>query len=1591
VLDANIAEEPRHLPSLELALTAYATLGRHDRILACLDRMVEASPDPEEQARVLMRAAAVAVSELEDADRAERYYRDILALFPFHAEAGSALADLLRNRGDRAGLRALLADQVALLEGRGDTGDHVRVAGLRRSIAGMALQDGDSEAATLAGLDILKAVRPGAEDFALSHRIYEEAGRDPDLFDAIAEAYERTVDREGLLAFLKPVAALDLAKPTRRQVLERAIAVEEALGLEPELFEDLASLVALAPEDPALRKRLEGVARRTGRLGDAVDRLGRAFAAHQGTQAAFDLAVTASRILREDLQRDEEAADYLRVAHGLRPEDASVVETLADLYVRLGSFGDLSLLYEGLGDSEADPGVRVGLYFKAFDVLRHRMKDAQGASEMLKRILDLEPSNRAALDELESVAIETSDAATLVLALGRKAEVAASATERRSILLELARVQDVDAGDTAAAATTLREVVDTDGKCTEAYDRLVELLGRTGRHEDLANLYERAVDWQSSPAEKVSTLKRAAALREGNLADARGASTLLLRILDVDPADTFAFVRLSEILQREEDFNGLVDLLRRRLQVASATGEIADLNTRAGAILAERLGDEAGAVQHFKVALQIDPYLVGGRAGLERLLDSPLVAMEAALALEGVYEVSGEALKLCDVLRAELAFVGTDEDRETILLRIAEVCADRLSDASGALAALGEALEVNPANAETIERMEAAAGRTAQWQAFYASLDHVAPRAGDPDVAARIHRKAAEVADRRLHILREAADHYDAYLGRVPGDLDALEAVDRICTELGRSEDLARVLRLRLAAAGDRADPDLRIRLASLLAKDLSDADGAVDQLRLALAARPGDREAIRQVSTLVSHPVAGRIAADILVGALRESGDDSGLLWAIDRQIELAADGSDTTAMHDEAAAVARRLGQPGEELTHLGRALGQRPSHEGLMGRLLEVGQRNDALRAEAVGHLEDAAGRANWTELERTLRIQAARLALPVPGLAASAEAQMKRVLEIDPTCREAVEMLEGHYSGSGRTEDLNWLLERKLDLDLTVPERLATLRRLSDLHLLRRDVRKAAVVLEECMLLEPGDLDTLRRLKGVLEEIEDFRGQISVLERLAAATPDAAEKRECLFDRARILQDRLGELSGAKDTLENLLTLDPRHSNARERLMALYEYLEDFKPLVDMLQAVVRADGAAPGRIEAAMRAASIAEDHLEDLPGALAMLRKASELAPDDLRIADEQIRLSYRAEDWAGLVEALRRKTALATAPAERIVLLVQAAEVARVNLLDLEMAGNIAREVLALDPSHATGLLTVAYQMEGKGAAEEALALFRRLSEATGDMDQRVEALLGVSRTLLATGQKGPEVRNALLSAARIKPNHPQVTKQLRQMYLEAEDYEALVDVMRRQLSMAATDAERATLNMDIAEVYLSKLRDGQQFIQYAEEAHRFRRDDPRVVLAIVNYYLMLHDSRRAVPYLEWLVKYLEAKRRLRELPPYAHELGRIMEASGDADKAIEYYRLCHEHDAANLDNSLALGRLYRSRGDNDKALRIYQPLLLRLDSLKASNQVEILLALAGLVFAGGDKRKARQYVQRVLSIEPDNVDAQALLARCD
>ncbi|HOU52803.1 MAG TPA: tetratricopeptide repeat protein [Myxococcota bacterium] len=1584
LFERNVQDWPGDTETLRVWLEVLEQEGRSGECLPLLEVLARETPDPGERLHLWQRAARLAEEGAGDARRAWDCWWEVLAIQPDHPEALDHLEGLALALGDPGDRLRLDRHRLGLLLRQGGSAEDPEVWEIRRRIAATTEALGLGDEATEAALALLERPGPDPADLDVARSIYGAFDGPPEVFTALVAAAQRIGASEMLLDLYRFTAALDRPFPSREEALSWAVEIEEGQGRDDLLVEDLSELLKIRPGDAALRGRLEMAARRSGALEGYRSALEDCLLRLEGQDEAFQVALELARLHEEDRQDLEAAADSLKVANQVRPDDLAVRERLADLLQRLGRFGELAILWEDVAERLESPEQRLAILFKVQDILRLRLRDARGTERVLQRILDLDPGNRAALDGLESMAREGGDHQALATWLSRKWDVAESQAEKRSLALELARLQQAPLGDSQGAQATLRRLLEEDPRCLEAWSLLEQWMLSGEQWEDLAEVYEKQAAVEAGDA-SILLLKKAVGLRQGRMGDGEGARRLLRRILDQDPGNDFAFERMSELLEAEQDFEGMVALFHQRLPHVDGAKDRAALNLRIGTIQARFLGREVEALEHLKAALELDPFLPEAPDVLWHLVDSPAVGLEAALVLEEALAHVGDHEGLARVLERQVEMLAAGPEREGLLLRLADLWNSALGDPRKGLLALGRLLTEVPGHSEALQQAVRIADEARIPDVLVEMLTEVAAAHSSPAECRGILLVAADALEGAMALPARAAEVLEGIIGDGTSDEEVLGRLERIYGTLGHQEGMLRVLRRRIQAAGSDAPVDLRLRLASLLSQIGGDSEEIVEELARVLARDPRQEEAIRLLSTMTSDPLAGDRALEILREAFRASEDSKGLLWVLETIMGRAGESDDVVSLHEEAAAAAHRLGSSAVEVEHLGKALALAPADEQVLLSLLKATRRGGHYR-NAFGYLVRAARNASWPELEKSLLLQAAGIAPQGDVPADDLELALTRILELDPVCREALDGLEALYERQGLTRQLVEVLEKRLRLNLTPEERAQTLGRLARLAEEQGETRRAFELQEERATHEASP-EVLAETVRLARVVGDPAVLVRSLESLADALGTGDQAVSCLLEAASIQENDLGDRMAAVALLEKVLTIEPDNGAAFLRLERLYEDIGDWESLVRMLQEQVESEENPDRKVELLTRTAAIQETHLENLPAAIASIRRAMTVDPDDVSLLDEAIRLHYRAEEWTALIQALRRKASLLPNPAEQVPMLLQAAEITLQRLGDHSLAGALAQQVLQVDPNHPGALLVMARWQESQGQHDEALTLYERLMSLVPKGDDRIQALLGSVRIRSARGQRGPEVISALQEVVHARPADQEALQLLKRLYQEAGQWQPLIELLTRELKAAQTDEQRASLCMDIAEIYLQELNNGARFLQWAEEAHRFQRDNSRVVGGIVRYHLQSREPHRAVPYLEWLVNWLEGKKRYREIPPYAYELGRILEAMGETERAIQSHRLAWEHDSGHLPNALALGRLLLARKDHAGALRVYQPLLLRLDSLERGIRVDVLLSLARIHIAGGDPRKARQFVLRVLAEEPENAEAKALL----
>ena len=168
--------------------------------------------------------------------------------------------------------------------------------------------------------------------------------------------------------------------------------------------------------------------------------------------------------------------------------------------------------------------------------------------------------------------------------------------------------------------------------------------------------------------------------------------------------------------------------------------------------------------------------------------------------------------------------------------------------------------------------------------------------------------------------------------------------------------------------------------------------------------------------------------------------------------------------------------------------------------------------------------------------------------------------------DPTSVVALQGLERIGREQGKHAQVEWCLERQIEVVSTTAERIDALLKLAELHeskYLKRE--RAAEILERVIEQEPSHPQALKGLERCYHALRDWPRLAKVLRARADNTYDEKQKTELLELAAEVFESKLGDPASAIEVHRDLLVVDPKHRRALGDLARLYEKLGDWANL------------------------------------------------------------------------------------------------------------------------------------------------------------------------------------------------------------------------------------------------------------------------------------------------------------------------------------------------------------------------------------------------------------------------------------------
>lgn len=674
-----------------------------------------AAEQSEDSSSLLVEIGNIQEQRKYDDEEALVAYESALKADSGSLEAVRGAARIYRKKGNHAELLRLLRRELELVvEDRDAAGTHLDIARTLRQL------DEPAELALASYREVLK-LEP---ENAVALDGVEEVGRELQRFDVIAEAYRKAPSTQANLAVLA-----------------------EAL----QKLENWTEFAEVRRREAALREDVGERARLLGEL---------------------------ARIFEDELRDLDAATDVHREILSFHPKWRTSQDAVARLLEVQQSWPDLEAAWceelKRLGDAELEK--KVSLCLRIGDLRERRLQDVNGAIQIYREALHLNPLHVPTLEALDRIYLQTGRTDELAQIIAARAQGTENMRERASLYRRLAELVSTSSVDMAADAWEQSFRADPGNR--ETFTAMEKFCYENERWPPVMALYNLAIALVEDGSVRAYRLSDLYA-RRGHvelqfLSTPAAAAASYSKVVELEPDNDTAIKYIESIYSQLEDWPKLIEAHELQARLTRDPDRRIEALRRAARIAASRIEDRELAAKLYDQVLEVD-------SGDAEALDH----------LEQHASDARDWNKLVEVLRKRLESAPAGDTATELLKRIAKICEERLRDEERAITYYQRILEIAPGHRRALESLGRIYESTERWADFVDVTRRQIKVTTDRDHKALLYFKCGSVMEAKFGEEDEAIRYYEAAIKTSPSCMPAVHGLREVYR---RREDWPKVV-----------------------------------------------------------------------------------------------------------------------------------------------------------------------------------------------------------------------------------------------------------------------------------------------------------------------------------------------------------------------------------------------------------------------------------------------------------------------------------------------------------------------------------------------------------------------------------------------------------------------------------------------------------------------------------------------------------------------------------------------------------------------------------------------------------------------------
>ncbi|MCA9595363.1 MAG: tetratricopeptide repeat protein [Myxococcales bacterium] len=1559
--------DPDDLTALGRLDVLYQAAENWQELLSVLTHEAELTADPAEAVSYQYRIAELYERHLDDVERAVELYRDILGIIPDHAPTLTAL------EGIKNGSRAPMAAASVLEPVYDAMGEWARLI----SVLQVQAQFADD---AFLKVDLLHRIA----------RLYEEnLGDHASAFETYARAVAEDSQNEESLASLERLAMLIERWPAVASLYDQEL---EKLAEEPERLVELGLRVAQVyevqledvdnavaryrrvleadPENQSAVRALDRLFSQTERWQDLAEILLREAEIGQSPEEILEFKYRMGQVYQVRLGDLEHAIDAYREVLAAAPEHVETLSALEGLFETGTKQQEIAEILEPLYQSTAeweklirvreaqlahttDPELRATMYHRIAEDAEERLLDAVLAFNVYVRAIKEAPLDERTGDEIERLAAmidggweQLANAYADVLSLeGVDVSVQALIGKR------LARVFEEELADVAKAEETYRYVLTVAPGEADALENLDRIYSSLEQWGELAGVLEQRAAIAEDQLEKVELYARLGQVYEEQLAQVPDAIRAYRVIFDeLEPANEEAIAALGRIYELTESWSELDAVYRRELENAVGDVQEAEIRAKMARLASERLGKTEEAVE-----------------GWKRVLDLRGEDPEALWALAGLYESQGQWAELTDVLERHFDIADSDEERVNILTRRARLFKEQLGRDDEALETWQRVLDIDFSNIAALRAIANIWRERQDPQELVSALHATIDRAAALLEAEELKSIYRELGKTYGEVLEQPFDASEAWRHLLDVDPADFEAMDELEKSYRAEERWADVVGVKMQRAEALPEPTEQIRelleVTQIWKKEVNDYDAATPAFERVLGIDPTHEEAFEALERL--HTAAGR--------------------W--EPLVELYLNRLETREEVEEKSDLLRRIARVFEE--HLDD---NNQAFDALVNAFSEDFGDDETVRylermAQATGRWGELINTANaWLQEQADDRAKI-QLCLRLGkwygedlGHPEYAQPYYAQIMQLDPNNVQVLRQMAAIHRMGAQWQKMGETLTRALDVAVANEDRKAILVDLGELlHKHMGQADQGIAFYKRALEVDPLHLPALEALEVIYDERSNHSELVQILNSKVQALEDSEQIAQHKLRMGGLYETALGDFERAGKVYREVLELDGSNIFALRGLERIYEALQDWPDLVEILERQLDVVETERERVDVLLKLANIQEEQFLKADVAAQRLEQALEIDPGSEAAYVALERCYRRLKQWLDLINTYERHISEAADTPTKIEIYGYVAQVYSDEVGDTDRSIDAYQNIVDLDENNIPALEALSRLYEKQDDPARAIDAMSRVADLTTDGNQRVETYYRIGKSLEEKLGDRMAAQERFEMALDLDPSHLPSLAALRTIAIDEADWDRAARYLEQEQMNTQAPRARAKLLVELGKLRDEMLNEHEQAVLAYELAMQCDEDCEEAALPLVEEYIRAERWAEAEPLAEMLVRKSRNLERHEQHNLYKL-LGKVHAALGNDDKALKAYQTAHQLDLTDQETIRGIADVAFKVADWPSALTNYQKVLTALGEDDVDERTDVYYRLGCIKREQGQAKQAVNNFEKALALNPEH-----------